>query len=97
MSGDVQQAVLLTFANTINTIGLAFLFTWLSNNTGANVLVAMACHGANNATLRLYAESADFRTYGIAYGLMVLFALTLVFLNRDTFFAKPRPILSNRE
>lgn len=89
VTGDPGQAALVTAINTLNTVGLAFLLTWLANNTRACILVAMVFHGANNASLRLYDASADIATHLSSYALVLALALLLVVICRKEFFARP--------
>ena len=83
---DPGLAAILTAANTLNTIGLAFLFTWIANNTGASILLATAMHAANNATLRLFADSDSGAPQLTAYVLTLVIAAVLVLRFKATFF-----------
>jgi len=86
VSGSVSTALLFILAGTVNTIVISLILTWLANGTHASIILAMAFHAANNASIRL--DSLDGTGIFVNYAVTAVVAIIIVLLNRNMFFAK---------
>ncbi|BBZ74922.1 CAAX amino protease [Mycolicibacterium anyangense] len=82
VNGVVGVGIFVVF-----TTSISFLFTWLSNNTGASLLLAILLHGSVDGTAT-YLErlgdkgviSSDVATFSGQFGVLILCLLTAVVL-----------------
>ena len=86
LTADAGAAAFFLPWSTLMTISLAIIMCWLLNNTGASILIAVAFHASNNASLRL-AEQGDYSLIGNV--ILMIVAIVVVTLNRKMFFTKP--------
>ncbi len=90
--GSTDGVWLYLLAGMAETVGISLVLTWLANNTKASVLIAMAYHAANNASL-----SWNMPADGGAWGLIAswpaapLLGVAVVLLNRRMFFSTQQP------
>lgn len=82
VNGVVGVGIFVVF-----TTSISFLFTWLSNNTGASLLLAILLHGSVDGTatylLRLADKgviSADVASFSGQFGVLILCLVTAVVL-----------------
>jgi uncharacterized protein len=80
---DTAQSHLPFALFMMSTLALSILFAWLFNRTGGSVLPALVLHTAVNAwswviPVMVMREGSTLRPYGLAVGILVLTALSLL-------------------